>query len=76
MRPDHPPDEPVSKYKSATRKLIEEGQDDGYRIIANIGDQISDLEGGYAKRCFKVPNPFYYIPGEVDPHAPLDCLQP
>jgi acid phosphatase len=76
MRPDHPPGEPVSAYKSATRALIENGRDYGYRIIANIGDQISDLEGGHATRCFKVPNPFYYIPGEVDPHAQLDCLRP
>jgi predicted secreted acid phosphatase len=34
----------------------------GYVIIANVGDQWSDLEGGYAERRFKVPNPFYYIP--------------
>lgn len=33
----------------------------GYAIIANIGDQMSDLEGGYAERTFKLPNPFYYI---------------
>jgi acid phosphatase len=76
MRPDRPPGEPVSAYKTAMRALIEGGKDYGYRIIANIGDQISDLEGGHATRCFKVPNPFYYIPGEVDPHMPLDCLRP
>ena len=76
MRPRHPAGEPVSAYKTATRALIEEGKDYGYTIIANIGDQFSDLEGGHAQRCFKVPNPFYYIPGEVDPHTPLDCLRP
>jgi acid phosphatase len=76
MRPRHPANEPVSVYKAATRALIEEGQDYGYRIIANIGDQISDLEGGHAARCFKLPNPFYYLPGEVDPGAKLACLQP
>ncbi|HKB57027.1 MAG TPA: HAD family acid phosphatase, partial [Lacunisphaera sp.] len=32
---------------------------DGYIIIANIGDQDSDLAGGYAERYFKLPNPFY-----------------
>ena len=32
---------------------------DGYVIIANIGDQDSDLVGGYAERWFKLPNPFY-----------------
>jgi hypothetical protein len=76
MRPRHPAGEPVSVFKTRTRALIEDGQDYGYTIIANIGDQISDLEGGRALRCFKVPNPFYYIPGEIDPHAPLDCLRP
>ena len=76
MRPRHPAGEPVSVFKTRTRALIEEGPDYGYEIIANIGDQISDLEGGRAARCFKVPNPFYYIPGELDPHAALDCLRP
>jgi HAD superfamily, subfamily IIIB (Acid phosphatase) len=34
----------------------------GYTIIANVGDQFSDLEGGFAERTFKLPNSFYYIP--------------
>ncbi|MCI0546677.1 MAG: HAD family acid phosphatase [Candidatus Rokubacteria bacterium] len=34
----------------------------GYAIIANVGDQWSDLDGGYAERTFKLPNPFYFIP--------------
>lgn len=34
---------------------------DGYLILANVGDQLSDLEGGYAERTFKLPNPFYQI---------------
>lgn len=33
----------------------------GYTIIANIGDQRSDLAGGGAERTFKLPNPFYQI---------------
>jgi predicted secreted acid phosphatase len=37
------------------RKLTQEG----YTIIANIGDQASDLSNGYAERTFKLPNPFY-----------------
>lgn len=37
------------------RKLTQQG----YDIIANIGDQDSDLAGGYADRTFKLPNPFY-----------------
>ena len=34
----------------------------GYWIIENMGDQPSDLAGGYAERTFKLPNPFYRIP--------------
>ena len=32
-----------------------------FTLIANIGDQRSDLDGGYAERTWKVPNPFYYL---------------
>lgn len=46
-------------YKSATRAHIESL---GYDIVANFGDQFSDLEGGYADRTFKLPNPNYYLP--------------
>jgi len=45
-------------YKSGERAKIEQ---QGYRIIANVGDQESDLQGGHAGRGFKVPNPFYFI---------------
>lgn len=50
---------PVGLFKTAERKHIT-GQ--GYTIIANVGDQQSDLDGGYAERTFKLPNPFYLIP--------------
>src|SRR4029079_18129927 len=40
------------------RKLVEQG----YTIIVNIGDQMSDLDGGYAERTYKLPNPFYFVP--------------
>lgn len=33
----------------------------GYTIIANIGDQLSDLLGGYSLKGFKLPNPLYYV---------------
>lgn len=39
----------------ARRRLFGEG----WAIIANIGDQESDLAGGFAERTFKLPNPFY-----------------
>ena len=47
------------EFKTARRKKIE---DAGFTIIANVGDQYSDLRGGHAERVFKVPNPFYFIP--------------
>ena len=47
------------EFKTARRKEIE---DAGFTIIANVGDQYSDLRGGHAERVFKVPNPFYFIP--------------
>jgi hypothetical protein len=28
----------------------------------NVGDQQSDLDGGFAEKAFRVPNPFYFIP--------------
>lgn len=49
----------VSTYKTAARKKI---TDQGYHIVLNIGDQMSDLSGGYADRTYKLPDPYYYIP--------------
>ena len=46
-------------YKSATRAHIESL---GYDIVANFGDQYSDLIGGHADRTFKLPNPNYFLP--------------
>jgi putative acid phosphatase of HAD superfamily subfamily IIIB len=46
-------------YKTATRAHIESL---GYEIVANFGDQFSDLEGGHADRTFKLPNPNYFLP--------------
>jgi putative acid phosphatase of HAD superfamily subfamily IIIB len=47
------------QYKSLTREHIESL---GYDIVANFGDQFSDLKGGYADQTFKLPNPMYYLP--------------
>jgi predicted secreted acid phosphatase len=33
----------------------------GFSIIANIGDQPSDLFGGHAEKMFLLPNPFYRV---------------
>ena len=34
----------------------------GYTIIANMGDQPSDLIGGHAEKKFLLPDPFYRVP--------------
>jgi putative acid phosphatase of HAD superfamily subfamily IIIB len=52
-------DNGVQDYKSTKRAEIETTF--RVQIIANVGDQQSDLDGGYAERTFKVPNPFYFI---------------
>ncbi len=46
-------------YKSATRAHIESL---GYDIVADFGDQFSDLKGGFTDQTFKLPNPNYYLP--------------
>lgn len=48
----------TSEYKSAVRKQL---TDEGYLILLNVGDQLSDLRGGYADKAFKVPNPYYLL---------------
>lgn len=50
----------VENFKTQARAEIE--QKFNVTIIANVGDQDSDLVGGHAERTFKVPNPFYFIP--------------
>jgi predicted secreted acid phosphatase len=49
---------PAAIYKSAMRKKL---VNEGYDIILNIGDQKSDLAGGYSDRNIKLPNPYYFI---------------
>ena len=48
------------EYKSTTRRHVVE--DLGFDVVANFGDQYSDLIGGYADRAVKLPNPMYYLP--------------
>ncbi|MBY0359070.1 MAG: HAD family acid phosphatase [Candidatus Obscuribacterales bacterium] len=50
---------PAEKVKAAYRKKIE---DLGFKIIVNIGDQYSDLAGGFSEDCEKLPNKIYFIP--------------
>jgi acid phosphatase len=46
-------------FKAPERRKITE---QGYTIVLSVGDQESDLKGGYAERTFKLPNPVYYLP--------------
>jgi acid phosphatase len=50
----------TTPFKRRARARIERR---GYTIVLNLGDQRSDLAGGHARRAFKLPNPFYTIPG-------------
>ncbi len=49
----------AAAFKTAERaRLTAEGR----VIIANLGDQDSDVAGGFAERTFKLPDPFYFTP--------------
>ena len=58
-RPDNDHNKSIVPFKSGQRAKIEK---EGYTIIATIGDQQSDIDGGSAECGFKLPNPFYFIP--------------
>ena len=49
----------AADFKAPQRATIEQA---GYTIIANVGDQPSDLAGGHAEKTFLLPDPFYRIP--------------
>lgn len=59
LRPDNYDHQSMIPFKSRIRQLI---TDKGYKIIATIGDQNSDLEGGFALKKIKLPNPYYFLP--------------
>jgi acid phosphatase len=49
----------AADFKAPERRKIAER---GYTILFSIGDQESDLKGGFAERVFKLPNPVYFLP--------------
>ncbi len=49
----------AADFKTPVRAAIARA---GFDIIANIGDQPSDLAGGQAERSFLLPDPFYRVP--------------
>jgi predicted secreted acid phosphatase len=59
MRPaeDHRPS--VVPFKRSARRAIGTR---GFTILANLGDQRSDLQGGFAERRYRLPNPMYTLP--------------
>ncbi|KTD05956.1 acid phosphatase, class B [Legionella gratiana] len=59
LRPINYSSKSIIPFKAHARKTITEK---GYTIVASIGDQNSDLKGGYAQKVFKLPNPYYYLP--------------
>ena len=59
LRPDTYNQTSNIPFKVQARKAITE---QGYTIIASVGDQYSDLTGGYAEKMYKLPNPYYFVP--------------
>jgi len=59
LRPDNYKEPSIIPFKTKARENITK---QGYNIIINLGDQWSDLEGGYAEKAFKLSNPVYFIP--------------
>jgi predicted secreted acid phosphatase len=49
----------AADFKTPIRVKIERA---GYTIVANMGDQPSDLQGGHAEKKFLLPDPFYRVP--------------
>jgi predicted secreted acid phosphatase len=45
--------DPVQTNKTKARTAIEQA---GYTIVANIGNNLTDLDGGHAERTFKLPD--------------------
>lgn len=59
MLPDGKNVSSMVPFKSSSRRSIIR---DGYDIVLNVGDQKSDLAGGYSRRGLKLPNPMYFTP--------------
>jgi predicted secreted acid phosphatase len=62
------------EYKAETRRHLE--KDLGYDVALNVGDQWSDLQGGYANSTVKLPNPTYYLPSADLPGVSEPKLAP
>jgi phosphoserine phosphatase len=49
----------AATFKAQARRRLER---QGWRIAISVGDQVSDMSGGYADAGFLLPNPMYFIP--------------
>ena len=49
----------AADFKAPERRKLAQR---GYNILLTMGDQESDLLGGYAEKTFKLPNPVYFLP--------------
>lgn len=48
----------AASFKTAARWSIVQR---GYKIVLNVGDQLSDINGGFSDKTFLLPNPFYTV---------------
>ncbi|MBX3172383.1 MAG: HAD family acid phosphatase [Candidatus Eremiobacteraeota bacterium] len=48
-----------AEFKARQRQQLSQA---GLEILVNVGDQASDLAGGYSESVFKLPNPMYWLP--------------
>ena len=58
MRPNRERPGTHDGFKARRRRALER---QGLTVVANVGDQRSDLTGGAARATFKLPNPMYLI---------------
>lgn len=49
----------AAAFKAQARQTLESR---GWRIAISVGDQVSDMSGGYVDAGFLLPNPMYFIP--------------
>ncbi len=59
LKPDNYHHKSAVHFKASTRKAIKKL---GYDIVLNVGDQKSDLAGGYAEKVYQYPDNMYYVP--------------
>lgn len=64
LRSEQQYDDTGTHHPSATEvktKIREQIEGMGFTIVVNIGDQVSDLVGGHAYDCEKLPNKMYFV---------------